>query len=105
MRRIGSVKDRRVRVRVLIATNRDMAEEVRAKRFREDLYYRINVMTIELPPLRDRGDDVLLLADHFAGPEWQWEAKAREAVRKYWNEPSCWPTTTTRFARTICRPK
>ena len=52
LRRVGSVKERRVRVRLIAATNRDLAEEVKEKRFREDLFYRINVLTIYLPPLR-----------------------------------------------------
>lgn len=70
LRRIGSVKERRVHVRLIAATNRDMAEEVREGRFREDLFYRINVLTIVLPPLRDRAGDIRLLVDHFLGPEW-----------------------------------
>ena len=51
LRRVGSVKERRVRVRLIAATNRDLAHEVKEKQFREDLYYRINVLTIQLPPL------------------------------------------------------
>ncbi|MEN6365746.1 MAG: sigma-54-dependent Fis family transcriptional regulator [Thermoguttaceae bacterium] len=51
--------------RLLAATNQNLAEMVRDRKFREDLYFRLNVVTMELPPLRDRGDDVLLLADHF----------------------------------------
>jgi Nif-specific regulatory protein len=51
--------------RVLAATNQKLAEMVQQKRFREDLYFRLNVVTLDLPPLRQRGDDILLLADHF----------------------------------------
>ncbi len=65
LRRIGETRDRRFDVCLIAATNRDLAGEARAGRFREDLYYRLKVVTIELPPLRDRGDDIILLADHF----------------------------------------
>ena len=51
--------------RVLAATNQNLAEMVGEKKFREDLYYRLNVVTLEMPPLRDRGDDIMLLAEHF----------------------------------------
>ena len=51
--------------RVIAATNQKLAELVRAKQFREDLYFRLNVVTLELPPLRDRGDDIVTLAEHF----------------------------------------
>ena len=62
---IGSNRTREVDVRVLLATHRDLAEEVRRGRFRQDLYYRVNVVSIELPPLRDRTGDIPLLAKHF----------------------------------------
>jgi Nif-specific regulatory protein len=63
--RVGGSKPIHTDVRVLAATNQDLAQLVRAKKFREDLYFRLNVVTMELPPLRDRGDDILLLAEHF----------------------------------------
>src|SRR5690606_29466764 len=66
-RRVGSHQERRVDVRIIAATNRDLAEEVNASRFREDLYYRINVMSLVLPPLRERSGDVELMIDHFLG--------------------------------------
>ncbi|HBO44899.1 MAG TPA: sigma-54-dependent Fis family transcriptional regulator, partial [Planctomycetaceae bacterium] len=51
--------------RVVAATNQDLAEMVRLKKFRQDLYFRLNVVTLEVPPLRDRGDDIMLLAHEF----------------------------------------
>ena len=62
---VGSTKTRTVDARIIAATNRDLAVEVEAGRFRRDLYYRLNVVTVDLPPLRNRPDDILLLARHF----------------------------------------
>ena len=78
MRRVGSLRERRVNVRVITATNRILADEVRANRFREDLYYRINTMTIELPPLRERQGDIPLFIEKFLGPGWEISSEARE---------------------------
>ncbi len=65
-RAIGSARLMQADVRVVAATNRDLAAEVAAGRFREDLYYRLNVICLKVPALRDRGDDVVRLAEHFA---------------------------------------
>jgi len=62
---VGGSSSVRVDVRVLAATNKDLPTEIRAGRFREDLYFRLNVIPIFVPPLRDRGNDIALLADHF----------------------------------------
>ena len=63
--RVGGTATLRADVRVIAATNRDLSQEVEAGRFRSDLFYRLNVFALHLPPLRDRGNDVLMLADHF----------------------------------------
>ena len=77
LRRVGASQERRVNVRIIAATNRDLAEEVRENRFREDLLDRINVMAITLPPLRAHRAhrahraDIPLLIRHFLPREWQ----------------------------------
>jgi DNA-binding NtrC family response regulator len=83
LRRIGSLKERRVDVRLLAATNRDMDQEVAQGRFREDLYYRINVMSLELPPLRERRGDIPLLVRKFLGHDWDITPEAMRAMEAY----------------------
>jgi DNA-binding NtrC family response regulator len=100
LRRIGSVKERRVRVRLIAATNRDMLTEVQELRFREDLYYRINVLTIVLPPLRDRVGDVELLVRHFAGPDWQLADNLLPELARY-----SWPGNVRQLSNAIERAK
>ena len=66
-RRVGGNVDIKVDVRVIAATNRDLEGQVKSGKFREDLYYRLNVLRVEVPPLRDRMEDLPLLAQHFVG--------------------------------------
>jgi transcriptional regulator with PAS, ATPase and Fis domain len=63
--RVGGTQELRVNVRLIAATNRDIVQAIRTAQFREDLFHRLNVVQFHLPPLRERGDDVLLLADYF----------------------------------------
>ena len=63
--RVGGTQSLRVDVRVVAATNRNLKQRVRERQFREDLYFRLSVLPIQIPPLRERGDDVLILARHF----------------------------------------
>jgi two-component system response regulator HydG len=63
---VGSKKSQKVDVRVIVASNVDLSELVNKNKFREDLYYRLNVININLPPLRERNDDIIMLIDHFA---------------------------------------
>jgi len=65
LERLGSTRTRKVNIRLIAASNKDLAKEVEKGSFREDLFYRLNVYPIYLPPLREREADILLLADHF----------------------------------------
>ncbi len=65
VRRVGGIRDRKIDVRILAATNRNLQNEVQLNRFRSDLYFRLAVILLHLPPLRERGDDALVLAEHF----------------------------------------
>ncbi len=82
--RIGSNTPIQIDIRVIVATNRNLAEEVDKSRFREDLYYRLNVIHIHMPPLRDRKEDIPLLVEHF--------------LIKYRSEPGSIPTSITEEA-------
>ncbi|HEX5327060.1 MAG TPA: sigma 54-interacting transcriptional regulator, partial [Acetobacteraceae bacterium] len=82
--RIGSNTAIKIDIRVITATNRDLAEEVEKGRFREDLYYRLNVIHIHMPPLRDRKEDIPLLTEHF--------------LVKYRHAPGAIPTTISEEA-------
>jgi len=92
--RVGENRPESVDIRVLTATNRKLEDEIRGNRFREDLYYRLNVVNIHLPPLRDRGEDVMVIAKYllhryaqeFGGVVKGWSPNAVIAVRKF-----AWP--------------
>jgi two-component system response regulator HydG len=88
---VGSTKSQKVDVRIIAATNKDLMSLINKGQFREDLYFRLNVLTIPIPPLRDRGDDTLLLAKHFADkfaqelgrPEIEFTDDALESLTHY----------------------
>jgi transcriptional regulator with PAS, ATPase and Fis domain len=100
MRRVGSLREYRVNVRLITATNRNLAEEVRAGRFREDLYYRINTVAIDMPPLRERQGDIRLFVDKFLGPGWQVAPDAMEKIENF-----RWPGNIRQLINVIERAK
>lgn len=78
IRRVGETESKRVDVRIISATNRDLREEVKKGTFREDLYYRLNVIQIKMPPLRERHGDIPILAKHFLK---KFARKSREPIK------------------------
>lgn len=98
LRRVGSTQERRVNVRIIAATNRDLAEEVRLGTFREDLFYRINVLSLQLPPLRERRADIPLLVEHFLPPGWTIEPAAQVALEQY-----SWPGNVRQLRNVLDR--
>ncbi len=100
LRRIGSHKERQVDVRIVAATNRDIKTDVNEGRFREDLYYRINVMALDLPPLSERDGDIELLVNHFLGKDHELDDDARQALIAY-----PWPGNIRQLINTLERAK
>jgi transcriptional regulator with PAS, ATPase and Fis domain len=84
VRRVGSEQqDAQVDVRFISATNRDPRQAIHAKQLREDLYYRLNVVTITLPPLRERVQDIPILANHFLAQFWKRHHPARDPLPRF----------------------
>ena len=96
--RLGSTRTRRVRVRVISATNTDLPVGIRQGLFREDLYYRLNVITLAVPPLASRPEDVLPLAEHFLGDGHLLAEDARAALVAH-----AWPGNVRELRNTIQR--
>ncbi len=91
---VGSSKTQVVDIRVIAATNQDLEEAIRERRFREDLFYRLNVIPIEVPPLRDRRDDIPLLTQHFLDMTNQQREKQVDGISPEVMERLCayhWP--------------
>jgi DNA-binding NtrC family response regulator len=103
-RRVGGTRERNADVRIVAATNRDLAEEIKNNRFREDLYYRLNVVSIHLPPLRERRSDIAELIEHFLttrpiGPlRSRVDAEAMKALTAY-----SWPGNVRELANVLER--
>src|SRR5262249_45610383 len=87
--RLGGTKTQKSDVRIIAASNRNLEEEVKAKRFREDLYYRLNVITITIPPLRSRKEDIPLLVHHFVK---SYASKNKKAVNGFDEKAMQWLT-------------
>jgi len=98
LRRVGSHQERRVNVRIIAATNRRLQEEVAEGRFREDLYYRINVMSLVLPPLRSRTGDIPQLIQYFLEHGWEIEPDAEKTLEQY-----RWPGNVRQLSNVLQR--
>jgi DNA-binding NtrC family response regulator len=98
--RLGSTRTRRAKVRVISATNADLSVMIRDGTFREDLFYRLNTIEIALPPLAERPDDVLPLAEHFLDDDAVLSDDARDALSAY-----PWPGNVRELKNTIDRAK
>jgi DNA-binding NtrC family response regulator len=96
--RLGSNTTRRTRVRVIAATNANLRQSIREGRFREDLFYRLNVIELEVPPLGERRQDVLALARHFLQPGFELTGDAERALTRY-----PWPGNVRELQNTIRR--
>ena len=105
LRRVGGTKERRVDTRIFAATNKDLQEEVRAGRFREDLFFRLNVVSLAVPPLRDRKEDIPPLVEHFFRqfrlPGQQKKSVSPEVMRLLMQY--AWPGNVRELANTIER--
>jgi DNA-binding NtrC family response regulator len=103
IRRVGANEPVPVDVRVLAATNKDVEAAVRAGRFREDLYYRLNVVTIRIPPLRERREDIPLLAEHFAAKHGRTQGAAITAAAREVLVAHDWPGNERELENVIAR--
>jgi len=103
IRRVGANEAVAVDVRVLAATNKDLSQRVKEGKFREDLYYRINVVTIRLPPLRERREDIPLLAEHFAAKHGRPEGSAITPEARELLLAHDWPGNVRELENVIAR--
>ncbi|MGH7392883.1 MAG: sigma-54-dependent transcriptional regulator [Candidatus Rokuibacteriota bacterium] len=101
--RVGGTRPRRVDVRIVAATNRDLAEAMKAGEFRQDLYYRINTIALQLPPLRERREDVALLARHFLESNASYGARRLGAAALACLEAYPWPGNVRELQHAIER--
>ena len=103
---VGAVESTRVDVRFIAATNADLAQRIAADRFRRDLYYRLNVATLRIPPLRERREDILPLARHFvqkSSQEYDKVINGIAADAEQWLEAQSWPGNVRQLRNAIER--